>query len=309
MEKGTDKSNGMTRREFMTLGAAASAALALGVGSIASAKSKKSKRKKKGSTDKRWEGEYCVQSNIDMSKMKSGIIRARIEGEWTDCQIRELPRDFAVWNFDQRAEDLKMMFDTFKAGGMPNFRSLMLGPHSPAIASYGGEKRDSQFSINNAIKGMGWVPKAEHLKETIEAFQKAGKEIRGTDKLAFLRKYYTKHRNIYDLTKQISLELYSTPKFETHTFLNVMENPCVSLVYLDNPSYEARAIAQFIHPNDPNLSPEDRMMMEYINMMHKFFHERFKRTVNACVYHIIETFDNSPGKPEAMGRRMVPAPK
>lgn len=302
-KKDTGKpAEGMTRREFMTLGAMATAALAVGLDS----KSAFAAKKKAAKEEPRWRDDYCVQTNIDLSKRESkGIIRARVDGKWDEYKVCKLPREYSAWSFDTRVNDLKTMSDAFKANKFPDFRTMMLGPHSGAVASYGGFKRDSVFSINNAFKGIGWFPKKENMKDVLKAFDEANKKLNGIQKLDFLADYYTKQRKIYDKTMQVSLELYSVPQFETHSFLNVMENPVVSMVFLDKVSYEFRAITQFIDPRDPNLNDFDRDIVNYINMMHKFFHgDRFPKDFIAAVYHVIEVFDNSPGNKDAKGQKM-----
>ncbi len=238
---------------------------------------------------------YFVQTNIDLKNFDKGIIRAKVEGRWQDFQVQKLPDVFMEWNFDRRLEMLKAI----RENKMPN----LAGPHNAMVATHGLKRNDAQFSINNAVKGMGFIPKPEKIKEILDML-KATFDSSSTKKLAILEDLYNHGEDIFDLTKQVSLELYATPQFETHTFLNQMTDPGVSIVFLDFPSYELRAITQLIHPANPNLSEYEKNVVDYINTIHDYFHSQSPRPSIGVIYHIIEIFDNSPGK--AKGVRIVP---
>jgi hypothetical protein len=45
--------------------------------------------------------------------------------------------------------------------------------------------------------------------------------------------------------------------------------------------------------------------VEYTNLIHSYFHGEFSKDFIGLVCYVIEVFDNSPGKKEAMGRRVV----
>lgn len=248
-----------------------------------------------------WQG-WFRQDNIDLSKVNQGIIRARVEGRWQEFKLVELPEGFVRWNFSRRLAQLTNLREMAKSekGGMPE----IAGPHNGIVASHGMKRQDSYFSINNAVKGMGWLPKREKLPELLELLRRTWDDSLER-KLSVLESLYRHGTEIFDLTCQTSLELYSTPGFETHTFLNQMTDPGVAIVFLDLPkSYELRAIAQMLHPDDPNLSDYERQVVEYVNLVHDYFHGASPRKSIAVIYHILEVFDNSPGK--WRGQRVVP---
>lgn len=240
-----------------------------------------------------WKGNTFTQTNVDMGKYGEGIIKAKVNGKWGTYQIRELPQEFIDWNIQSRLESLEKM----KKGKMPT----LAGPHSASVASYGGGRLDTQFTINNAVKGLGFVPKKERIEEIIHRLEET-KEVEITEKLGILENIY-KEVNILDKTKQVSLELYTERDFETHTFLNIMSNPSVSIVFLDIPSYEIRAIARLIHPEDDSASEEEKNIAHYVNLVHDYFHGESPRPSIAIIFHVIEVFDNSPTK---RGIRVVP---
>jgi len=249
-----------------------------------------------------WEG-WFHQDNIDTRKMTQGLIRAKVEGQWQDFKIQTLPPDFCEWNLSRRLDQLAKINQlmTGQRTGMPE----IAGPHNGIVASHGLRRRDSDFSINNAVKGMGWLPKPDKLPEVIALLKQTWNDSL-SNKIAILDSLYRHGLEIFDLTKQSSLELYSRPNFETHTFLNQMVDAGVAIVYLDLPnSYELRCIAQMLHPADPYLSDYERQVVEYINLVHDYFHGTSPYKSIAVIYHVVQVFNNSPGR--WRGQRIVPA--
>jgi hypothetical protein len=245
-----------------------------------------------------WRNGTFTQTNIDLRRLSEGKIRARVDGKWQDFSVRKLPKDFLRWNFNKRIEMLRNL----KEGKPPS----LTGPHSGIVASYGGKRKDTQFSINCAVKGMGFMPKEEKLDEIIALLKNTINDS-FSNKVQRLESLYQNGEEIFDPTKQTSLELYTTPDFETHTFLNQMANPAVAIVFLDYPSYELKAITQLIHPDNPQLSLYERKAVEFINLIHDYFHSESPRKSIGVIYHIIEVFDNTPGK--GRGQRVVPERK
>ncbi len=249
----------------------------------------------------RWTG-WFHQDVVDASRLDKGIIRAKVEGNWQDFKIVELPEGFLKWNFESRLKqlaELKQMIET-KEMKMPS----LAGPHFGMVASHGTKRRDTHFTINNAVKGMGGLPKPEKIPEMIELLKQTWDDPM-VKKLGVMESLYQHSREILDPTKQTSLELYAQPGFETHTFLNQMVDPAVTIVFLGLPeSYELRCIAQMLHPDDPNLTDYEKQVAEYINMVHDYFHGRSPRPSIGVIYHVVQVFDNSP--PRGRGRRVVP---
>lgn len=241
------------------------------------------------------EGKYCHQDNIDLKKIGRALIRAKVEGKWQDFNIQHLPEGFMSWNLKERIRSL----EGIKRHEMPNFA----GPHSGMVASHGSNPGDSRITLNNAVKGMGFLPKADAIGMLLGEL-KATSDSSMEYKLNWLSDLYSKRKDLLDDTKQVSLELYAKPDYATHTFLNQMTDPAVSIVFLDIPSYEVRAITQLIDPADPELNEYQKQVVEYVNGIHDYFHGAAPRKSIVAVYHVIEVFDNSPGK--ARGKRVVP---
>lgn len=244
-----------------------------------------------------WNDGIFHQETIEVERLGEGIIRARVDGEWQEYDIRQLPESFQEWSFSKRLETM----ERFRNHQPPE----LSGPHNGMVATWGIARADSRFKINNAVKGMGWLPKAEKLEEIIELLESTIDDDFNS-KLDRLDSLYKLGTEIYDATCQVSLELYSTPEFETSSFLNQMVNPACAVVFLDIPSYEFKAIAHLMHPEDPALTEQEKLQLRYANLIHSYFHGAFDKQFIAVVYYVVEVYDNSPGKKEAMGRRIVP---
>lgn len=241
-----------------------------------------------------WKKGLFIQDSIDVSGYGHGMVRAHVDGVWREFTLHEVSPGFVDWNLEKRGKFL----DAIKTGGFPGWG----GPHTGAVATYGLGRLDSQFTINNAIKGIGLAPKDKNIEEAImilkQTFDKPMAE-----KMDILKDLY-RTKDFFDWRKQTSLELYSTPEFETHTFLNVMENPVATIVYLDIPSYEIRTIARIVHPDDASALPSEKKLLEFVNTAHEYMHGKFDRWFPLLLFYIVEEFDNSPGHKK--GVRTVP---
>lgn len=241
-----------------------------------------------------WKNGRFVQESIDVSGYADGKIKARIDGKWQEFSIKSSSDAFIKWNQEKRLEFLEKI----KTGEFPGWG----GPHSGAVATYGLGRLDSKFSLNNAIKGIGLAPKDENIDKAIKQL-KDTYESPMPEKMNVLKSFYEDQNNI-DWRKQTSLELYSIPEFETHTFLNVMENPISTIVFLDIPSFELRTIARVVHPDDDTALPSEKKLLEFVNLAHEYMHGKFERMFPLLLFYIIEEFDNSPGRMK--GIRTVP---
>ena len=241
-----------------------------------------------------WKDKKFIQNSVDLSGYKNGMIKAKIDDTWKEFNIRKASDEFIKWNLEKR---LKFLEDIKK--GVMGWG----GPHQGAVATYGLGRLDSKFTVNNAIKGMGLAPKDENLDKAIKRLKDTF-ESPMPEKMDILKSLYEKDADFFDWRKQTSLELYSTPTFETHTFLNVMDNPVATIVYLDIPSFEIRTIARVVHPEDKSALPSEKKLLEFVNLAHEYMHGKFSRIFPLLLFYIIEEFDNTPGS--KLGIRTVP---
>lgn len=241
-----------------------------------------------------WKDKKFIQNSLDMSGYKNGRIKAKIDDTWQEFKIRKASDEFIKWNLEKR---LKFLEDIKK--GVMGWG----GPHQGAVATYGLGRLDSKFTVNNAIKGMGLAPKDENIDKAIKRLKDTF-ESPMPEKMDVLKSLYEGDSDFFDWRKQTSLELYSTPTFETHTFLNVMDNPVATIVYLDIPSFEIRTIARVVHPEDKSALPSEKKLLEFVNLAHEYMHGKFSRIFPLLLFYIIEEFDNTPGS--KLGIRTVP---
>ncbi len=293
----TDDGGSMSRREFLErMGRLGGAALVSGLGAGALA------GEMEQAEEEYWSAGSFRQQTVDASREAEGIVRARLEDGWTDMQTVELPDAFMDWNVTARREVLETIEAMMSGEGGP---PSLAGPHNAAMATWGGRRRDSALSVNNAFKGMGLCPRRDLIGGYMERMRETG-DSPMRERLSLLREVYSSGEN-FDRTKLVSLELYSTPEFETHTFVNLMACPATSLVFLDRKSYEVRGIGELVGPDDDEAGRYARDIVEYTNLAHSYFHGDFPRFFPGILVHVTAVFDNTPGS--GRGVRIAPDPQ
>jgi hypothetical protein len=240
---------------------------------------------------------FVIHETVDAKRIGKGIIRAFINGVWREFKVIDLPERFVTWSLKTRLARLGRML---RFGGMDP-RDLA-GSHNACVATYGGPSRDSSVSLNTAYKGMGFTIHAEKIDEITQKINEERNRIerdtRGNqsrqihEKVRFLAELY-RDSSIFDRTKQVSLELFTSPEFHTHTFLNMMANPIASASFLAFPTFEIRTIPQLLHPKNPRLSKYEKDLIAYTNEIHDFIHSGHGKRIT-CVYNVIELFDDTP---------------
>ena len=130
----------MNRRRFLEGSAAAVGISALGCG-------RDEKQPRSPHPAQWWEdGQYVDHKAVNTRRLADGVIRARVDGQWRDFQVVQLPDAFVHWSFQMRIERLKKL-------AQYGFSTEDLdGPHNACVATYGGWKRDSSVSLNTAYK-------------------------------------------------------------------------------------------------------------------------------------------------------------
>ncbi|MBD3277818.1 MAG: hypothetical protein GF388_05930 [Candidatus Aegiribacteria sp.] len=247
-----------------------------------------------------WTDGTFRQETVDASMEAEGTVRALIDGSWRMFDTVALPDEFMDWNLSARLEvldNLSLMFSG--EGGSP---PSLAGPHNAAMATWGASRTDSILEINNAFKGIGLCPSRDLIKELLQEMESTMSSGMGR-KMQFLTELYSDRSN-FDPAKLISLELYSTPEFETHTFLNLMERPTTSLVFLDDKSFEVRGIGQLVDPEDAEAGEYALDIVKYTNLAHTYFHGDFPRLFPGILVHVTSVFDNTPGS--GRGVRIAP---
>ncbi len=244
-----------------------------------------------------WDGNTFVHKTVDASNLNENKIKAFVDGEWQEFELTNFPEIFMSWNIKERLAAL----EGIKKGEMPNLE----GPHNAIIATCGYRREDSRFRVNNAIKGCGFLPKREKIKE-INLMLAETDTMNFMKKLDILTGMYEKADSLFDLNKQISLELYANPERGTQTFLNQMTDPTSVLVFMAIPTFKLKTISYLLHPDNPDLNDYEKDVVEYINRIHSYFHGEFSKEFIAVIYNVIEVYNSSPGNRNGRGTLIVP---
>lgn len=246
---------------------------------------------------------YCVQTTAQTLEQENGKVQAYVDGKWHAYQTVTLPQSFMNWNVEGRKLYMEVLRKMFK--GESKEGPELAGPHNGMVATYGYAGQGSMFKLNNAVKGMGFLPKAEKI-DSVLAMLKSTNEKSPMEKLDILEGMYEQADQIFALDRQVSLELYAEPKFLTQSYTNQMVNPVSAVVFLDIPSYKIKTIARLLDPADTQLTDYEKKVTEYINVIHSYFHGKFDQQFIAVIYYVVEVYDNSPGRKDARGLKIVP---
>ncbi len=250
-----------------------------------------------------FEDGYCKQTTAKTALSSDKTISAFVDGKWHDYNLATYPKAFMEWNIQRRIEYMETIRKLYK--GESQEGPELAGPHNGMVATYGFAGQKSLFKLNNAVKGMGFLPRADKIDSVLTKLTETA-DISPIDKLDVLESMYNNAENIFDLDRQVSLELYSEPKFLTQSYTNQMINPVSTIVFLDIPSYKLKTIARLLDPADPNLTDYEKKVVKYINMIHSYFHGAFDKEFIAVIYYVVEVYDNSPGRMDARGLKIVP---
>jgi len=246
-----------------------------------------------------WEGpeggKYCVHRTVNTTQIDSGYIRARVDRWWKRYTIREFDNTFWEWSLGERIKS----FEGRIAG---THTPTPAGPHTPAVATYGNRigRGDSRFHINNKVVGAHFVPRKEHIKDVNDTLVEVLES--GVDFIARMEHLKEIHeQDIWRKDMHVGIEYFTNPEFETHTFLNLMENPLATLCFQGSydiyTSFELRCIPQLVHLGDPNISADLFEIGRFPFLMMAIFHGDPPDTTSlempAVIYYNVEEFNNS----------------
>ena len=199
----------------------------------------------------------------------------------------ELPDGFVEWSTGERLKVLDMV----KGHKFPEY---LEGPHNGMVATCGNKREDDVISINNAVKGVGYLPKKETVDELINIMKNTKKEGL-SKKVGVLYDFYKNFDKYFRRDGLLSLELYTHGDYRTKTYLNLIKNPEYAMVFLDMPTFQVKGVARLIHP-DEDVSEYEKKVFEYANLIHSYFHGHFSRDFIAIIFYISRVFDSTPGK-------------
>ena len=91
---------------------------------------------------------YFIQKSVKDIDFENGNMKAKIERKWRKIETVNLPEGFLTWSFEKRIATI----EGIKKMDMPE----LAGPHNAIVASHGVTRKDSMYSINNAVKILLW---------------------------------------------------------------------------------------------------------------------------------------------------------
>jgi len=262
-------------------------------------------KKMNNNSEEFWQNNYFRQTNVITPAASDSTIKAKIDGSWKSFTLHEFPGKFMEWNVEERTKTIQTIEKMFKNPGKDMQQPRLAGPHNGIVASYGFKRSDSNFKLNNAVKGMGFLPKRNKIDSVLNLLETTNDDPM-MEKLTILKSFYKNADKLFDKDRQVSLELYTTPKWETQSFLNQMSHPVSTIVFLDIPSYKLKTIVRLLDPNDPELTEYEKKVVDYTNLVHSYFHGKFSKIFPTVIYYVVEIYDNSPGDADAIGHRIVP---
>lgn len=193
----------------------------------------------------------------------------------------DLSNSFLKWAFEGRRQ---LLFD-IDQGKVDDENSMFIEftRHTPVMITNGPS------GLNGSVKGFGFVPLKDHLKETtrclLDVIEK-GEQASDKERLKALIEivYSDTAAKKLDFSKFVSLELA-----KKHTWDNVISgNNCCTLVYYQPPmiSFEVRGRVEIHQDDDFSL---------FANAVHDIYHSKNTNVANkpAYIFNIEEIFDNS----------------
>jgi len=191
--------------------------------------------------------------------------------------MKEIPQEFINYVFKER----RVLIEKLLKGEVTK-EEILIGftRHTPAIVSYG------PAGLNASIKGIGFIVREEYLGETVKILkEKLQNSLSMREALETLLNFIYREDRV-DFTKLSSIELA-----KKHTWVNVQQNPKVTLLFYTPPdiSYEVRCKVS-IHLNDD--------YWRLVNAIHDLFHGgriiRDWSKYPVYIFKIVEIYDNSP---------------
>lgn len=208
---------------------------------------------------------------------------------------KEIPDIFRKWAYDERAALIARMARGDKV--LPQELWLRFTRHNPTIISNG------KAGLNGSVKGVGFLPRAEFLDETIACFlehvNSGWREGYSLDGLKLLMQllYGPGCKERIDFSMFGSLELA-----KKHSYANLQENNKATLLFYEPPtmSFEVRGWVEICQAGNKYHT--------LVNAQHDVYHrphpERWAQSP-AYLFHIEEIYDNSNTK-EGFGKLIYP---
>jgi hypothetical protein len=225
-----------------------------------------------------------MKSFPKISREDSDIL-VEMNGQQKRFQQVALPQSFIDWQLSER----KQMFQHLQNRERPFF----FAPHLPTLITRSGE--NTEFCLNAASKGVGMVPVDEEIHHITREMTDAVKNLNIKDPGSMLQPRVNAALLLYGDSEKINrFCLGGLEIFETQSFLNMMNDPRVSLFFVGNApsykSYQIDCIAEIIEPQ--------HIFYQFVSAMRSLFEQENFHYQQPCYpyaikYHVIQVFDKS----------------
>ena len=226
-------------------------------------------------------------------RIENGTVQLTVRGQEKVYRLHELDETFFNWQIQTRAKSLKIFLGLEK--NVPNF-----SPHTVVMSTFSDEE---EFPINSCIKGLGLVPKEEHLArltskamELIDLAKQKGVNETFRERVNFLLELY-ENPDIFDRTVLSSIEM-----FYKRSYKNVLKDPRATLLFYDQMSGYSVMFNVVVE-----LVPRGSDFYRYVTAVHDLFHVPRDPSVRTDRYEYVyrfwpvEAYDKTPG-PKASQR-------
>ena len=197
-----------------------------------------------------------------------------------------LPEDFLLWQSQARLN----MFQLMEQKGA---QAISMAPvHLPVLASLG----DGSFPINLSTRGIGVLPRQEHLEEFTKKFRSALSHVEMTRFSESLRDRVSCAKEFYSVPALFDPHILGGLEiFEGQTSKNLMKNPKASLLYTGEapkfPSYQLNGVISFVESGDPYY---EFLLAARELFAFDSFHVKQKQYPYGYIFHVTEIRNKTP---------------
>ncbi len=342
-KKNDTEKQGIARRSFLKLTGISSLSLGLGFPYIAKMGKVSAANQPSQKSSTRWKidaegNRYFIPRSIKTDKVETqGLVTAKVDNLWRQYPVREFDNEFHEWWINEKS----WYYDQLLAFFSGETNELVIpngGHHHPMLSTYGQRfcnRGDSDFHLNNAVKGFTLIPKAEYIDEINTEVDKIYATGNLPDDLFKYKQQLYFEKDKWDKTRFATLELYSGRPVnpgdkggnygfnETKTFQNIMANPMSTLTYMGLwqekggqsyleglpgliPEWTFKGFCWLIAHHNPDNSAYEKKISSYVNDAHCRYHGG-TCDIATNLFLVVEEFNTTPSyDPDGRGRRAVP---
>jgi hypothetical protein len=212
-------------------------------------------------------------------------IQVEINNNTKQLKLAQLPPEFIEWQIRERMK----LFEMLEKNEMPKF----LSSHLPTLITYDKNKPD--FPVNAACKGIGLVPVYDELNPITQKLKAQLPAIAGSDFKSSLKQRLECAKLFFNSTTKIDpFRLGGLEIFEAQSYKNVIENPCVSLLFVGDSStyksYQLNCVAE--------VTPQETQFYNFVRAIRSVFEEakfHYQQPAYpfAIRYNIVEVIEKS----------------